>query len=162
MWLLWNKHNALFKINLPLKFDLLRSLCQKCSHTLQSTCSPGCHAESYRNHFWQQQSLTTCLSACEFMWVTQSSVKLHPTDWHPNICGCLYSTYFHNIACYQMKFYHFSELDEQLTLREMKHVKNAAFSKCWFEWPDSNHAKTDTGGQQLYYGHACRLMAWIP
>lgn len=45
---------------------------------------------------------------------------------------------FENIARYQINYYWFSELDKQLILWVKKGL---LFSMCWFEWPDSNHAK---------------------
>lgn len=92
----------------------------------------------------------------------------------PNIFGHVYSTNFpvmgemqllqdcipttrcqifqyESIACNQIIFYWFSELDERLMLREKRFRKmGLLFSMCWFEWPDSNHAQTDSGRTQLW------------
>lgn len=104
-------------------------------------------------------------SSCESLRALSNLIQ--PTD----IFGCICSTYFHNIACYKIAFYQFSELDEQLTHREkkcrVKKKKRAAFFFFFFPCVDLNDltaitAKQTVGDNSCTFGQAHRLTPQFP
>lgn len=118
------------------------------NHTL---CSTRTHMQRARRVIFNNISIvTTCPSAAKFS-VNHSKHKLHPANWLSNIFGCIYSTHFQSwkncrfcklafnpqevntyflFACYQIKYYRFSELDEQLILRGKKCWKKELLFPC--------------------------------
>lgn len=118
------------------------------------------------SYFHQQSNRTP-----ECIWLHSESLKLHPVNWVLSIFGCSYSIHFQSwkncrfckLAFSPQDFKHLLSIWEHCMLpdkilpverlrwaaktgEKQAQEKRAPFSICWFEWPDSNHAKTETGG----------------
>lgn len=156
----WCENKAFHLLNILL-LKVQPPLHKESSHTLHSTFRV--HVQRAKWITFKISEVSTCLSWSAFAWVTRSSVKLHPVNWLPDIFGCICSSYFHNIACYPIKFYQFSKLDEQLTRREEKRRKRGLRFPC----VDLNDLtaitpKQTLGDNSCTFGQAYQLTAQFP